>query len=243
MRCSQRCCSPRQVQVGSAPVAFLRRALSVQVNEPFTPGTHVVTDRALYAHHGIYVGKGRVVHYAGLCNGLQSGPVEEVSLEQFANGERVLGFAHSSRFFSNAEIVARARSRLGENMYHILRNNCEHFCEWCVTGRKRSRQIHKWMSLPSRLLRTVFRWGADALEVVALAARLCFYRSTLWDFVRSTGATPVGRRWRADDVEAEDLPPLYRATAREGSPGEVRAGARQARSTQRRVPSHMHGWE
>ena len=160
MRCSQRSCSPRQVQVGSAPVAFLRRALSVQVNEPFTPGTHVVTDRALYAHHGIYVGKGRVVHYAGLCNGLQSGPVEEVSLKQFANGERVLAFAHSSRFFSNAGIVARARSRLGENMYHILRNNCEHFCEWCVTGRKRSRQVQKWISFPSRLLCTVFRWAS-----------------------------------------------------------------------------------
>jgi GNAT superfamily N-acetyltransferase len=30
-------CSPRQMQDGSAPVAFPRRALSVQVNEPFTP--------------------------------------------------------------------------------------------------------------------------------------------------------------------------------------------------------------
>ena len=127
------------------------------MNDPFAPGTHVVADRALYMHHGIYVGNGRVVHYAGLCNGWQSGPVEEVSLERFADGERVLAFAHSSRPFSDAEVVARARSRLGEDMYHLLRNNCEHFCEWCVAGRKRSRQVHKWMSLPGRLLRTVFR--------------------------------------------------------------------------------------
>ena len=147
----------------------------MQLNASFTPGTHVATDRILYAHHGIYVGSGRVVHYAGLCNGWQSGPVEEVSLEQFANGERVFAFAHSSRSFSSAEIVARARSRLGEDMYHILRNNCEHFCEWCVTGRKRSRQVHEWMSLPGRLLRTVFLWGVDALEAVALAVDLCFY--------------------------------------------------------------------
>ena len=132
------------------------------MNTPFTAGTHVVTDRALYAHHGIYVGNGRVVHYAGLCNGWQSGPVEEVSLEQFANGERVLAIEHSSRSFPRAEIVARARSRLGENMYHILRNNCEHFCEWCVTGRKRSRQVHKWMSLPSRLLRHGWLLLADS---------------------------------------------------------------------------------
>jgi len=129
----------------------------MHMNASFTPGTHVVTDRPLYAHHGIYVGDGRVVHYAGLSNGWQSGPVEEVSLEQFANGERVFAFVHSSRSFSNPEIVARARSRVGENMYHILRNNCEHFCEWCVTGRRRSWQVRKWLSLPSRLLRTVFR--------------------------------------------------------------------------------------
>ena len=106
------------------------------------------------------------------------------------------------RPFSNAEIVARARSRLGENMYDVLRNNCEHFCEWCVTGRKRSQQVRKWMSLPSRLLRMVLRWGVDALEVAALAASLCFYRSTLWDFARLTGASPVGTRWWADDIQA-----------------------------------------
>ncbi|HKE41745.1 MAG TPA: lecithin retinol acyltransferase family protein [Casimicrobiaceae bacterium] len=150
--------SPGDPHVSRALLLFLRRALSMQLDASFSPGTHVVTDRILYAHHGIYVGNGRVVHYAGLCDGWESGAVEEVSLERFANGERVVARAHSSRSFSNAEIVARARSRLGENMYHILRNNCEHFCQWCVTGRKRSWQVHKWMFLPFRLLRAVFRW-------------------------------------------------------------------------------------
>src|SRR5262245_59687729 len=42
---------------------------------------HLVTPRALYTHHGIYVGNGRVIHYAGLAHGLRRGPVEEVSLE------------------------------------------------------------------------------------------------------------------------------------------------------------------
>jgi hypothetical protein len=136
----------------------------MHMNEPLMPGTHLVTDRILYAHHGIYVGNGRVVHYAGLCNGWESGPVEEVSLEQFANGERVFASAHSSRSFSDAEIVARARSRLGERMYDILQNNCEHFSQWCVTGRRRSWQVRKWMSLPARLLRAVFRWCVGALD-------------------------------------------------------------------------------
>ena len=147
----------RLAHVSGAPVALLRRAVSMELNASFTPGTHVVTDRILYAHHGIYVGNGRVVHYAGLCNGWQSGLIEEVSLEEFADGERILAVAHSSRSFSNAEIVARARSRLGEDMYHIVRNNCEHFCQWCVTGRKHSWQVREWMSLPGRLLRMVFQ--------------------------------------------------------------------------------------
>jgi len=128
------------------------------MSAPFTHGTHVVADRTLYEHHGIYVGNGRVVHYAGLATGWESGSVEEVSLEQFADGESVVASAHASRSFSAAEIVARARSRLGENMYDILRNNCEHFSQWCVTGRRRSWQVSKWMTFPARLLRTVFRW-------------------------------------------------------------------------------------
>jgi len=140
------------------------------MNAPFTPGTHLVTDRTVYTHHGIYVGDGRVVHYAGLCNGWESGPVEEVSLEQFAHGERVFESVHSSRAFSSAEIVARARSRLGENLYDLLRNNCEHFSQWCVTGRRRSWQVSKWMSLPARLLRAVFRWCVDPLKRRFIAA-------------------------------------------------------------------------
>jgi hypothetical protein len=139
------------------------------MNAPFKPGTHLVSDRTLYDHHGIYVGEGRVVHYAGLCSAWESGPVEEVTLEQFASGERVFASAHSSRF-SNAEIVARARSRLGENLYDVLRNNCEHFSQWCVTGRRRSWQVWKWASLPSRLRRAC----SDALDLVTLAARVVY---------------------------------------------------------------------
>lgn len=140
------------------------------MNAPFAPGTHLVTERSVYTHHGIYVGDGRVVHYAGLANGLESGPVEEVSLEQFANGERVFASAHSARSFSAAEIVVRARSRLGENLYDLFRNNCEHFSQWCVTGRRRSWQVWKWVSLPSRLLGACI----DMLYLVALSARLVY---------------------------------------------------------------------
>jgi len=156
------------------------------MNASFTPGTHLVTDRTGYTHHGIYVGDGRVVHYAGLANGLESGPVEEVSLEEFANGERVFASAHSARSFSAAEIVARARSRLGENLYNLFRNNCEHFSQWCVTGRKRSRQVWKWVSLPARVLGACI----DLMYLVTLSTRLVYIDLTqnVWSSRRRPAA-------------------------------------------------------
>jgi hypothetical protein len=39
------------------------------------------------------------------------------------------------------KIVERARSRVDEQAYSVFANNCEHFCNWCVTGDHRSGQI------------------------------------------------------------------------------------------------------
>ena len=89
--------------------------------------SHLVTPRSLYSHHGIYVGSGRVIHYAGLAHGWRRGPVEEVSLESFAHG-RDIRVRHERVHFERSAVVARARSRLGEHSYRVLTNNCEHFC-------------------------------------------------------------------------------------------------------------------
>src|SRR5271167_784598 len=47
-------------------------------------GAHLTTTRRGYIHHGVYAGHGRVVHYSGISGFWQFGPVEEVSLSQFA---------------------------------------------------------------------------------------------------------------------------------------------------------------
>jgi hypothetical protein len=114
----------------------------------YAPGTHLVALRRGYRHHGIYVGSGRVVHYAGLSRYWRRGPIEEVTLERFANGRPVLTKPATSTSFGGVEIVARARSRLGENCYRIASNNCEHFCEWCINGRARSEQIEQLLEKP-----------------------------------------------------------------------------------------------
>jgi lecithin:retinol acyltransferase len=104
-------------------------------------GAHMVTRRWGYTHHGIYVGRGRVVQYGGLSLGLRRGPVEEVTLSQFSLRRAISIRSLESTSLNREEVVRRARSRLGENRYHVLRNNCEHFCEWCVSGEHRSYQV------------------------------------------------------------------------------------------------------
>ena len=96
-------------------------------------------------HHGIYVGDGKVVHYAGLARGQFRGRIEEVSLAQFAYGHSVWTRSSDLSGFVPQEVIWRARSRVGENRYRILRNNCEHFCEWCLRGESRSYQVERFI--------------------------------------------------------------------------------------------------
>ena len=136
-------------------------------NAPLLPiGAHVTTPRAGYIHHGIYVGDGRVVHYAGYSSGFRVGPIEEVSLAEFADGHAVSWRERTSRF-SAEEIVRRARSRLGEDRYKLLANNCEHFCAWCIEGNSKSEQVEHWLARPRDWLTTLFRWlgREEALNV------------------------------------------------------------------------------
>jgi hypothetical protein len=116
-----------------------------------SPGTHVVTPRGWYSHHGIYTGGGRVVHYAGFNRVFVGGPVEEVSMDQFARGCAIEIRLHPCSPFRPEEIVARARARLGERRYALLRNNCEHFTEWCISGEARSPQIENLLAWPLAL--------------------------------------------------------------------------------------------
>jgi hypothetical protein len=85
--------------------------------------------------------------------------VEEVSLDEFSRGRRIGVRSHDGGY-SIETVVARARSRLGEDGYRLLSNNCEHFCEWCVHGRNRSLQIEQWLARPRRMLLAALRFLA-----------------------------------------------------------------------------------
>lgn len=126
-----------------APAAAVRGVEGLHDAPPL--GAHLVTPRFAYVHHGIHVGGGRVVHYAGLSRlMLLRGPVRETTLEDFAGGRPVAIKHRPLPRFSPEEIVARARSRLGENRYRLTTNNCEHFAEWCLSGESRSEQVERY---------------------------------------------------------------------------------------------------
>src|ERR1700722_16133228 len=86
------------------------------------------------------------VHYSGLAYGLRRGPVEEVPFAHFARGQLVWVRSDALSDFDVREVICRTRSRVGEDRYRLLTNNCEHFCEWCLHGAARSFQVEAWLA-------------------------------------------------------------------------------------------------
>ena len=115
-------------------------------NEEPPLGAHLITPRFAYAHHRVYVGAGAVVHYRAFASHWRRGPVEEVSLSRFAHSHPVWVRPAGPDALRREEIVRRARSRLGENRYRLLSNNCEHLSEWCVHGEHRSPQVERFLA-------------------------------------------------------------------------------------------------
>jgi Lecithin retinol acyltransferase len=124
---------------------FYSRDLLLRAGEEPPLASHLVTARKLYSHHGIYTGNGRVIHYGGTNHGLRRRSVEDISLEHFAHG-RSIRVRHDRPRFYPREVLARARSRLGERSYRIWTNNCEHLCEWCLHGASRSNQVERFLA-------------------------------------------------------------------------------------------------
>jgi Lecithin retinol acyltransferase len=133
--------SNRQPSTQHASHVDQPQALDNVVLENLPLGAHLTTPRLGYMHHGIYTGAGRVIHYAGFTALFRRGPIEEVSLDQFARGRGFSVRTEVGPKFSGAATVERARSRLGENRYRFWSNNCEHFSEWCASGISRSLQV------------------------------------------------------------------------------------------------------
>ena len=82
----------------------------------------------LFQHHGIDLGDGTVAHY------LEGREVIRSSFHDFCAGQDCTVIIHKSPSPSHLTLE-RAKSRMGEQKYNLLFNNCEHFANWCKTGK------------------------------------------------------------------------------------------------------------
>jgi Lecithin retinol acyltransferase len=137
---------------------------SAKLGREWVPGTRLIVLRRGYRHHGIYVGGGRVIHYAGLGRH-RRGRIEEVSLDDFI-GNRPIHIGVAPDEARGHDIVLRARSRLDECRYDLLNNNCEHFCNWCLLGESRSQQVESL----TRPIRTIVHLVATMLAFLPICA-------------------------------------------------------------------------
>ncbi len=108
----------------------------------FRPGMHLKAPRSLYSHHGVAIDfdfKG-VLWVAQADTPLTRQGITAVPFDEFAQGGPVEQVAHADGLPPHI-VIARAKSRLGENKYCPFSNNCEHFANWCATGRAESFQV------------------------------------------------------------------------------------------------------
>ncbi len=102
--------------------------------------------QGVYEHHGIDCGDGTVIHYRK-----PSETIERTPIDIFARGNRVYKRDYLDGFYFIADVVVgRAVSRLGEQKYNLLFNNCEHFATWCKTGVSDSQQIREFVPMITR---------------------------------------------------------------------------------------------
>lgn len=123
-----------------------------------------------YDHYAIYMGDGEVIHYAAQGNDF-SGTIHQAPIEDFIKEDDAFFVLHFGedcqmtlnhiltsaifqvvspekvKLYSPEETMERAKSRLGEDSYGLLSNNCEHFALWCKTGVSESHQIVNLLNL------------------------------------------------------------------------------------------------
>ncbi len=148
----------------------------------------------LYKHYGIDCGDGTVIHYRK-----PSETIERTSLATFSRGNAIYMAEYSDGFGYIADVVVeRAKSRLGEQEYNLLFNNCEHFTSWCKTGISDSQQIQNFVPIistldPAKLYEPIKQslQGKDSRTSQQLLAEALADLKSVWEQVQPEYQTAI----------------------------------------------------
>lgn len=96
-------------------------------------------------HYGVVVGTDDVVHFNLVSEDLEI-RIIRTDLKRFVGGGSQLQVCQMSELnatFDRDTIIARALSQVGTDFggYDLIKNNCEHFANWCICGSKYSNQV------------------------------------------------------------------------------------------------------
>ena len=125
------------------------------------PGQHVVVDRGIYSHHGIFMGfrQGQPI-VAELAKPSDGGIVRFIPWATFTKGQPARIVQHEDgvqlqQVLANVGRVNRLRP------YDLLNWNCEHFATRCATHKSRSGQVQlAFAALAALLLVKLFKKAA-----------------------------------------------------------------------------------
>lgn len=138
-----------------SPLPIIDAVFTEEIWEKKHPvmGDHIRVKRmhGIYTHHGIYVSDNEVIHFTGTDddNIMDSSKNMVISsdLNFFLKGGELEVKEYTDEEFQDLyapdQIVAYARSCLGDDGYNLIFNNCEHFANVCTLGRFRSHQVER----------------------------------------------------------------------------------------------------
>ncbi len=119
----------------------------LKINPTFA--SHIRVNRGFYYHHGIYLDDNTVVSFGGINNDYTLDPSKArviiTSLNEFLRGGEL-----EVRQFSDEELKRKrtpqdianyALSCVGNSGYDLINNNCEHFANECLFGKRESEQV------------------------------------------------------------------------------------------------------
>ena len=124
-------------------------------------GDHICVSRGLYSHHGIYASDDCIIHFASNELGHETDPnyasICITDIQNFCRDGKLL-----VREFTDLElkekrmpqdVVNYAFTKLGEKGYDLLHNNCEHFANECLFGKRVSSQVDNIKDLLTNLFK------------------------------------------------------------------------------------------